>query len=101
VTEDVDEIGNDYIRTQRPDTGEEMMDFANEPSSSAAILKAALCETKVGKRHAHQRRIPRGLADVPAEIEWLNNITNAKTLLLQMRCRLNILISQGERIQNG
>jgi hypothetical protein len=82
VTDDVDEIVKNYIRTPRPYMGEEMMDFANEPSSSAALLRAALCETKDGKRNAHQRRIPRGLADVPAEIKWLNNITNAKTLLL-------------------
>jgi hypothetical protein len=59
----LDEIVNDYIRTQRPYTGEEMMDFANEPSPSAAIRRAAFCETKDGKRHAHQRRIPRRILE--------------------------------------
>jgi hypothetical protein len=59
----LDEIVSDYIFTQRPYTGEEMMHFANEPSPSAAIRRAALCETKDGKRHNHQRRIPRGLLE--------------------------------------
>jgi hypothetical protein len=40
-----------------------MMDFANEPSPSVAIRRAALCETIDGKRHAHQRRIPRALLE--------------------------------------
>jgi hypothetical protein len=52
------EIVSEYIRTQRPYTGEEIMHFANESSASAAIRRAALCETKDGKRHPHQRRIP-------------------------------------------
>jgi hypothetical protein len=66
------EIVNDYIRTQRPYTGEEMMDFANEPSPSAAIRRAALCETKDGKRHAHQRRIPRALLEhVEAKLQTI------------------------------
>jgi hypothetical protein len=59
----LEEIIDDYIRTQRPYTGDEMMDFANEPSPSAAIRRAALCETRDGKRHAHQRRIPRVLLE--------------------------------------
>jgi hypothetical protein len=59
----LDEIVNDYIRTQRPYTGKEMMDFANEPSPSAAIRRAALCETNSGKRHDHQRRIPKWLLE--------------------------------------
>ena len=59
----LDEIVNDYIRSQRPYTGKEMMEFANEPSPSAAIRRAALCETKGGKRHDHQRRIPRWLLE--------------------------------------
>jgi hypothetical protein len=59
----LDEIVNDYIRSQRPYTGTEMMEFANEPSPSAAIRRAALCETKGGKRHDHQRRIPRWLLE--------------------------------------
>jgi hypothetical protein len=59
----LDEIVNDYIRSQRPYTGREMMEFANEPSPSAAIRRAALCETKGEKRHDHQRRIPRWLLE--------------------------------------
>lgn len=59
----IDEIVNDYIRTQRPHTGAEMVDFANEPSPSAAIRRAALCELKSGKRHDHQRRIPKWLLE--------------------------------------
>jgi hypothetical protein len=59
----LEEIVSDYIRTQRPYTGEEMMDFANEPSRSAAIRRAALCETNDGKRHPHQRRIPKRLLE--------------------------------------
>jgi len=58
-----DEIVNDYIRTQRPYTGEEMMDFAKESTPSAAIRRAALCDRKDGKRHDHQRRIPRVLLE--------------------------------------
>lgn len=59
----LDEIVNDYIRIQRPYTGREMLDFANEPSPSAAIRRAALCELKNGKRHDHQRRIPKWLLE--------------------------------------
>lgn len=57
------EIVNDYICTQRPHTGEEMTDFAKESSPSAAIRRAALCELKSGKRHDHQRRIPKWLLE--------------------------------------
>ena len=59
----LDEIVNAYIRTQRPHTGAEMEDFANEPSPSVAIRRAALCELKRGKRHDHQRRIPKWLLE--------------------------------------
>lgn len=59
----LDEIVKNYIRTQRPYTGQEMIDFANEPSPSAAIRRAALCELKSGKRHDHQRRIPKWLLE--------------------------------------
>lgn len=59
----LDEIVNDYIRTQRPYAREEMQNYENEPNPTAAIRRAALCETKDGKRHAHQRRIPRGLLE--------------------------------------
>ena len=59
----LDEIVKDYIRTQRPHTGQEMIDFANESSPSEALRRAALCELKSGKRHDHQRRIPRWLLE--------------------------------------
>jgi hypothetical protein len=58
-----DEIVADYIRTQRPYARAEMTDFANEPSPSAAIRRAAFCQTKDGKRHPHQRRIPKSLLE--------------------------------------
>lgn len=59
----LNEIVNDYIRTQRLYTGEEMKEFAEEPTPSAAIRRAALCESRDGKRHDHQRRIPRVLLE--------------------------------------
>jgi hypothetical protein len=58
-----DQIVADYVRTQRPYAQAEMMDFVNEPSPSAAIRRAALCELKDGKRHPHQRRIPKRLLE--------------------------------------
>ena len=58
-----DEIVNDYIQTQRAYTRTEVLDFAKEQNPSAAIRRAAFCETKDGKRHAHQRRIPRALLE--------------------------------------
>lgn len=58
-----DEIVFHYIRTQRAHARREMMDFANEANASAAIRRAALCETVDGKRHPHQRRIPRNLLE--------------------------------------
>lgn len=75
----LDEIVSDYIRTQRPYTGQEMMDFATEPSPSAAIRRAALCETKGGKRHDHQRRIPRALLEhVEAKLQAIRRkLSNA------------------------
>lgn len=74
-----DEIVNDYIRTQRSYTGEEMMDFAKEPAPSAAIRRAALCERKDGKRHHHQRRIPRALLEhVEAKLQAIRpKLSNA------------------------
>jgi hypothetical protein len=59
----LDEIVKDYIRTWRRDTGDEMKDFVNELSPSAAIRRAALCELKDGKRHGHQARIPKWLLE--------------------------------------
>jgi hypothetical protein len=58
-----DQIVADYICTQRPYTCAEMMGFVNEPSPAAVIRRAALCEMKDGKRHPHQRRIPKRLLE--------------------------------------
>jgi len=58
-----DEIVSDYVRVYRDDAREEMRGFASERSPSAAIRRAALCETQNGKRNAHQRRIPRVLLE--------------------------------------
>jgi hypothetical protein len=41
----------------------EMRFFEIQRSPSAAIRKAALCELPSGKRHPHQRRIPRALLE--------------------------------------
>jgi hypothetical protein len=54
-----DEIVNDYILRYREAARQEMRDFESESSLSAAIRRAALCELRNGKRHLHQRRIPR------------------------------------------
>jgi hypothetical protein len=74
-----DQIVADYIRTQRPYTRAEMMDFVNEPSPSAAIRRAALCEMKDGKRHPHQRRIPKNLLEhVEAKLQAIRRkLSNA------------------------
>jgi hypothetical protein len=58
-----DEIVDDYIREYRDDARSEMEDFERERSPSAAIRKAALCEWQNGKRHPHQRRIPKALLE--------------------------------------
>jgi len=57
----LDEIVSDYIREYRADAHAEMRFFEIQRSSSEAIHKAALCELPSGKRHPHQRRIPRAL----------------------------------------
>lgn len=54
-----DEIVNDYILRYREAARQEMRDFESENSLSAAIRRAAFCELRNGKRHPHQRRIPR------------------------------------------
>jgi hypothetical protein len=59
----LDEIVNDYIREYRDDARAEMRFFEIQRSPSAAIRKAALCELPSGKRHPHQRRIPRDLLE--------------------------------------
>jgi hypothetical protein len=59
----LDEIISDYIREYRDDARAEMRFFEIQRSPSAAIHKAALCELPSGKRHSHQRRIPRALLE--------------------------------------
>jgi hypothetical protein len=59
----LEEIVSDYIREYRPYARAEMRFFEVQRSPSAAIRKAALCELPSGKRHPHQRRIPRALLE--------------------------------------
>ncbi len=59
----LDEIVNDYIREYRDHARKEMRFFEIQRSPSEAIRKAALCEMPSGKRHPHQRRIPRALLE--------------------------------------
>ena len=77
----LDEIVDDYIREYRDDARSEMEDFERERSPSVAIRKAALCEWQNGKRHPHQRRIPKALLEqVEARLQairrsrWRNNL---------------------------
>jgi len=58
-----DEIVRDYIREYRDAARAEMRFFEIQRSPSAAIRKAALCELPSGKRHPHQRRIPKALLE--------------------------------------
>jgi hypothetical protein len=67
-----DEIVNDYIDEYRDDARAEMRFFEIQRSPSAAIRKAALCELPSGKRHPHQRRIPRTvLEQVEAQLQGI------------------------------
>ena len=59
----LDEIVSDYIHEYRDDARAEMRFFEIQRSPSTAIRKAALCELPVGKRHPHQRRIPKALLE--------------------------------------
>ena len=59
----LDEIVADYIREYRKDAREEMRFFEIQRTPSEGIRKAALCELPAGKRHPHQRRIPRALLE--------------------------------------
>lgn len=59
----LDEIVSDYIREYRKRAHTEMRFFEIQPSPSAAIRKAALCQLPSGKRHPHQRRIPGALLE--------------------------------------
>ena len=55
----LDEIVKHYIRHYRDRARAEMRFFEIQRSVSAVIQKAALCMLPSGKRHRHQRRIPR------------------------------------------
>jgi hypothetical protein len=59
----LDDIVSDYIREYRDDARKEMRFFEIQRSLSEAIRKAALCELQSGKRHPHQRRVPRALLE--------------------------------------
>lgn len=59
----LDEIVSDYIREFRDKARAEMRFFEIQRSPSAAIRKASLCELPSGKRHPHQRRIPKALLE--------------------------------------
>ena len=59
----LEDIVTDYIREFRDNARKEMRFFEVLRSPSAAIRKAALCELPSGKRHPHQRRIPRALLE--------------------------------------
>ncbi len=55
----IEEIVSDYIRRYRAHARAEMKFFADRRKAESAIAKAALCLLPNGKRHPHQRRIPR------------------------------------------
>jgi hypothetical protein len=58
-----EEVVSDYIREYRDDARAEMRFFEFQRRPSEAIRKAALCELPSGKRHPHQRRIPKSLLE--------------------------------------
>jgi hypothetical protein len=71
----LDEILDDYIREYRDDARKEMHFFESQRSPSEAIRKAALCELPSGKRHPHQRRIPRALLEhVEAKLQGIGRV---------------------------
>lgn len=57
----LDEIVSDYIREHRDGARREMRFFAIQRDTHEVIRKAALCELPGGKRHSHQRRIPKAV----------------------------------------
>ena len=66
-------IVDDYIRTYREGARQEMEEFEAEPNSSAAIRRAALCQMIDGKRHPHQRRVPKAvLEQVEAKLQGIH-----------------------------
>ncbi|HLH29753.1 MAG TPA: hypothetical protein VKY31_01030 [Terriglobia bacterium] len=60
----LDEIVSHYIGHYRDHARAEMRFFEIQHSPSAAIHKAALCVLPSGKRHPHQRRIPRAVLEL-------------------------------------
>src|SRR5271156_1765197 len=60
----LDEIVSNYIHAYRDRARAEMRFFEIQRSPSAAIRRAALCELPSGKRHPHQRRIPKALLEL-------------------------------------
>jgi hypothetical protein len=68
----LNEIVRDYIRNYRSDARSEMRFFETQRNPSETIRKAALCELPNGKRHPHQRRIPRALLEhVEAKLQGI------------------------------
>jgi hypothetical protein len=59
----LDDIVSDYIREYRERARAEMRFFEIQRTPATAIRKAALCELPSGKRHPHQRRIPKYLLE--------------------------------------
>lgn len=63
----LDAIISSYILNFRSSARSEMSYFRTQPSLAAAIERAALCVTPNGKRHPHQRRIPKALLEKAKE----------------------------------
>ena len=63
----LDAVVSSYILNFRSSARAEMRYFQAQPSLSAAIEKAALCVTPKGKRHPHQRRIPKAVLEKAKE----------------------------------
>jgi hypothetical protein len=57
------EIVSDYIREYRDSARSEMRFFEIQRNPSEAIRSAALCMLPSGKRHPHQRRIPKAVLE--------------------------------------
>jgi hypothetical protein len=59
----LDEIVSGYIRDHRRNARAEMCVFERQHSSAEATRMAALCIVGSGKRHRHQRRIPKAVLE--------------------------------------
>lgn len=59
----LNDIVSDYIREYRDDARAEIRFFEIQRKPSEAIRNAALCQLPSGKRHPHQRRIPKALLE--------------------------------------